>query len=69
MVYLMAYQLLPSARVQELLSEVLGCSLSEGTLYKVRQECFELLARAETSIFEALEVAHFDETGCASRGN
>lgn len=66
MVYLMDYQLLPSARVQELLSEVLGCSVSEGTLYETRQACFELLAEVETSIFEALqqaEVAHFDETG------
>jgi len=71
MVYLMDYQLLPSARVQELLSEGLGCSLSEGTLYEVRQECFELLARVETSIFEALqqaEVAHFDETGWRVNG-
>ncbi len=71
MVYLMDDQLLPSARVQELLSEGLGCSLSEGTLYEVRQECFELLARVETSIFEALqqaEVAHFDETGLRVNG-
>lgn len=62
-VYLIDYQLLPSARVQELLSEVLGCSLSEGTLYETRQACFELLVEAD--IFEALQqakVAHFDET-------
>lgn len=71
MVYLMDYQLLPSARVQELLSEVLGCSLSEGTLYETRQACFELLGAVETSIFEALqqaEVAHFDETGLRVNG-
>ncbi len=71
MVYLMDYQLLPSARVQELLSEVLGCSLSEGTLYETRQRCFEWLAEVETSIFEALqqaEVAHFDETGLRVNG-
>jgi transposase len=66
MVYLMDYQLLPSARVQELLSEVLGCSLSEGTLYEARENCFESLAEVEAVIGEALqqaEVAHFDETG------
>jgi transposase len=71
MVYLMDYQLLPSARVQELLSEVLGCSLSEGTLYEVRQACFELLEEVEADIFEALqqaEVAHFDETGLRVNG-
>jgi transposase len=71
MVYLMDYQLLPSKRVQELLSEVLGCSLSEGTLYETRQACFELLAKVEAEIFEALqqaEVAHFDETGLRVNG-
>jgi transposase len=71
MVYLMDYQLLPSARVQELLSEVLGCSLSEGTLYETRQTCFELLGAVEADIFEAIqqaEVAHFDETGLRVNG-
>jgi transposase len=71
MVYLMDYQLLPSARVQELLSEVLGCSLSEGTLYQTRQACFELLGAVEVSLIEALqqaEVAHFDETGLRVNG-
>jgi len=66
MVYLMDYQLLPSARVQALLSEVLGCQLSEGTLYESREKCFELLTEVETGIAEAVqqaEVAHFDETG------
>lgn len=70
-VYLMDYQLLPSARVQELLSEVLGCSLSEGTLYETRQACFERLGEVETNIFEALQqakVAHFDETGLRVNG-
>jgi transposase len=71
MVYLMDYQLIPSERVQELLSEVLGCSLSEGTLYETRRACFELLVEVESSIFEALqqaEVAHFDETGLRVNG-
>lgn len=70
-VYLMDYPLLPSARVQELLSEVLGCSLSEGTLYQTRQTCFELLGEVEVGIFESLqqaEVAHFDETGLPVNG-
>jgi transposase len=71
MVYLMDYQLLPSARVQELLSEVLGCSVSEGTLYETQKACFELLGEVEAGIFEALqqaEVAHFDETGLRVNG-
>jgi transposase len=36
MVYLMEGQLLPTQRVCELLAEVLGCEVSEGTLYTVR---------------------------------
>lgn len=71
MVYLMDYQLLPSARVQELLSEVFGCQLSEGTLYDARESCFESLAEVEAGIIEALqqaEVAHFDETGLRVNG-
>ena len=66
MVYLMDYQLLPSARVQALLSEVFGCQLSEGTLYEARKNCFESLTEVEAGIIDAVqqaEVAHFDETG------
>lgn len=35
MVYLLDYQLLPSERVVELLSDVMGCELSEATLYRI----------------------------------
>ncbi len=45
MVYLMEGQLLPSVRVCELLKDVLGCELSEGTLYNTRQRCYEQLSR------------------------
>jgi transposase len=41
MVYLMEGQLLPSERVQELLEEVIGCKISEGTLYNTRLRCYE----------------------------
>ncbi len=66
MVYLMEGQLLPSERVCELLTEVLGCALSEGTLYNARQRCYEQLEAVETGVKAAIqgaEVAHFDETG------
>ena len=65
-VYLMDYQLLPSARVQAMLSEVCGLSLSEGTLYETRTQCFEALSEVEAHIKAGVleaEVAHFDETG------
>jgi transposase len=66
MVYLMDGQLLPSARTCEVLSEVLGCEISEGTLYNARAQCFEQLAPVEAQIKESIArsaVVHFDETG------
>lgn len=66
MVYLMELQLIPSARVCEMLSEVFGVLVSEGTLYNVRSRCFEALAPAEQEIKAAIlqsGVIHLDETG------
>jgi transposase len=71
MVYLSDYQLLPSQRVIELLSDVFGCSISQGTLHNVRQRCFEELKPIEGEIIEAIQtssVAHFDETGARVKG-
>lgn len=71
MVYLSDYQLLPSQRTIELLSDVFGFSLSEGTLYNARQRCFESLEPIEGQIIEAIQaapVAHFDETGARVKG-
>ncbi len=66
MVYLMEGQLLPSGRVCELLADVLNVSVSEGTLYTTRAQCFEYLETIEETIHQAIlesEVVHFDETG------
>lgn len=66
MVYLMDTQLLPTARTCEVLSEVLGCEVSEGTLYNVRAQCFENLAPVEAQIKASIAtsaVVHCDETG------
>jgi transposase len=66
MVYLLDVQLLPSARVCELLAEVYGLEVSEGTLYNVRSRCFDALDEAEQEIKAAIldsPVVHFDETG------
>jgi transposase len=71
MVYLIDGQLLPSERVRELLSEVFGCDLSEGTLYNARTECYEQLEAVEQHLKEEIkkvEVAHFDETGMRVKG-
>ena len=66
MVYLMDGQLLPSERAKELLQEVIGCELSEATLYNTRLRCYEQLAAVESYIKSGIQVApvvHFDETG------
>jgi transposase len=71
MVYLSDYQLLPSQRIIELLCDVLGCSISEGTLHNARQRCFEELKPMERQIIESIQtssVAHFDETGARVKG-
>jgi len=70
-VYLMEGQLLPTVRVCELLSDVLGCELSEGALYNTRLGCFEELELVEAQIkqgVQAAEVVHFDETGLRVKG-
>lgn len=66
MTYLMEGQLLPSARTCEVLSDVVGIDISEGTLYNTRAQCSELIAPIEAEIRQAIqtaEVVHFDETG------
>lgn len=66
MVYLMEGQLLPSERTRELLEEVIGCEISEATLYNTRLRCYEELAAVEAYIKSGIQVApvvHFDETG------
>lgn len=66
MVYLMAGQLLPSMRVCDLLREVVGCELSEGTLYNAYAQCDEQLNPIEQHLkakIQQAEVGHFDETG------
>lgn len=71
MVYLLDYQLLPSARVAELFADVLGCEISEGTLYTSRERCSAELADVEALIQEqvvASEVMHCDETGMRLNG-
>lgn len=71
MVYLMDAQLLPSERTVELLKEVLGLEVSEGTVYNARTRCFEELEAVTTQIQQSLltsSVVHFDETGLRVNG-
>jgi transposase len=71
MVYLMEGQLLPSNRTCELLEEVLGVKISEGTLYNTREQCFEKLEPISQEIQAAIgaaAVVNFDETGMRVNG-
>lgn len=71
MVYLMEAQLLPSARTCEVLRDLFGVHVSEGTLYNSRRQCFDHLASVEPTIQAALlnsSLVHFDETGMRVQG-
>ena len=71
MVYLMEGQLLPSERTCEVLDEVLGVKVSEGTLYNTRAQCFKQLEPISSEIHAAIAAAavvHFDETGMRVNG-
>lgn len=71
MVYLMEGQLLPSERTCEVLRDLFGVSVSEGTLYTSRRQCFEHLACVEETIQDTVVTSskvHFDETGMRVNG-
>lgn len=71
MVYLMDAQLLPSKRTGQVLMDLFGVQVSEGTLYNSRNHCFEQLASVEQTVQSQLINAskvHFDETGMRVNG-
>ena len=64
--YFMHQHFLSSERTQEVFRDVLGCPLSEGSLYSFVEVCGQGLLPAEEALREVLQdspVAHFDETG------
>jgi transposase len=70
-VYLNQEQLLPLARTRQVLAEVFGCPVAEGTLERAVAECHAQLAATEAVIKQgvtAADVVHFDETGVHVRG-
>jgi len=65
-VYLAQYQLVPMGRLTELLKDLFGVSLSQGTLNNLLGRCHERLERFEAQAIEAVRAApcaHFDESG------
>jgi transposase len=71
MIYLTNYQLLPLERATEIVSDIIGHKVSEGTLVNVNSRLHENLEDVESSIKEQLKastVVHFDETGMRCSG-
>jgi len=70
-VYLTQQQLLPYGRTREVLADLLGCPVAEGTLAAVVQAAAERLKPAEDAIAAALRTGpllHNDETGLSVQG-
>jgi transposase len=70
-VYLVEQQLVPYARVRELLADLFGQSLSVGTLVRMVQQCAQALAPVEEALkaeAQAAPVLHNDETGVRVAG-
>lgn len=70
-VYLVEQQLLPLARACEVMGDLLGVQMSEGTVWELIKRCAGQLAPVEQQITEALihsEVIHQDETGLSVAG-
>lgn len=71
-VYLMNYQLIPYRRSNEILTDLLGQSISQGTLAQVVKEGAENLISSCEQIKAAIskaQVGNFDETGLYVAGN
>ena len=69
--YLHSYQLIPMKRIVELLYDVLGIRISEGTIANIVEEAYNYLESFEEGLKALItnsEVAHFDETGCRVNG-
>jgi transposase len=65
-VYLNQAQLLPLERTSEVLADLFGCPIAEGTVERAVAECHDQLAGVEAAIKQGVteaEVTHFDETG------
>lgn len=64
--YLNQEQLLPLERTCQMLADLFGCPVAEGTLERMVADCHDQLAETEAAIKQGVTgagVAHFDETG------
>jgi transposase len=71
MVYLSNYQLIPLERTREIIENLTGQNVSQGTIVNVTERVYENLETFEDTIKEQLkkeEIIHTDETGMRSEG-
>lgn len=71
-VYLMEYHLIPYERTTEIIRDIFGQNISEGTLYKTNKKCYKYLGVFEEEIKRQLirsNVVNFDETGFYCNGS
>jgi len=69
--YLTNYQLIPLKRAVELVEDIFGQKISQGTIISSNMEAYEKLAEAENLVKGEIlqsDVAHFDETGMRVKG-
>jgi transposase-like protein len=69
--YLTNYQLIPLKRTTELMQDLFGLKISQGTVVAAGQEAYDKLSDAESSIKQELlesDVVHFDETSMRVKG-
>ncbi len=70
-VYLNQYQLLPYARVGEMMADLFHHKFSEGALLNANQLLYQQLEQVERDIVKRLidaSIVHFDETGLSIKG-
>jgi transposase len=71
LVYLNQYQMLPYERTCQLVKDLFGQTISQGTLNNWISQCFNNLKSTEAEIQQAIlasRVVHFDETGLRQQG-
>jgi transposase len=65
-VYMSQFQLIPYHRIQDHFNDQMGIALSEGTIYNLNRQAYELLERFDAIAVRNLigsDVVHADETG------
>ncbi len=72
LVYLNQQMLLPAARTVQLMADIFGQKVSQGTLFHAVETCYDKLSNYEDSIKKLLQkvgIRHADESGVRAQGS